>query len=332
MSNIHHQQLVDAALEARSESTRVDFKGTFDPTNKGEWLEVMKDIVALANTGGGVLLFGVDNDGKPTGLNCQPILDFDVARIGDKLHKYTGTHVSELVLFGCDCDGQRIGGLYVGSVDVPLVFITDGRYATADGAERFAFRTGTTYFRHSAKSEPGTSDDLRHFLDRRIEVMRTSWVSGIRQVVEAPAGTEFRVVASGAIEESNDERKVRLITEGEAVPCVTLDPDETHPYRQSDVVRIVSSRLAGGAQINTHDILSVRRTHSTDERPEFFYHGKFSSAQYSDAFIDWLVQSFEEDNQFFDKARAEYHSVVVSLNARNRRHRSRGHETRCLGI
>jgi hypothetical protein len=332
MSTTHHQQLVAAALEARAESTSLDFKGAFDPGSKGEWLEVLKDIAAFANSGGGVLLFGVDNDGKPTGMDCQPILDFDIARIGDKLRKYTGANVSELVLFGCERDGQRIGGLYVGPVDVPLVFITDGRYENAAGDERFAFRTGTTYFRHGAKSEPGTSDDLRQFLDRRIEVMRTSWLSGIRQVVEAPAGTEFRVVASGAIEQSNDERKVRVVAGGEAMPCVTLDPDKTHPYRQGDVVRIVNSRLAGGARINTHDVLSVRRTHDTDERPEFFYHGKFSSAQYSEAFLDWLVQSFEEDNQFFDKARAEYHNLTVRRNGLNRRLLSHGQETHSLGL
>ncbi len=332
MSATHHQQLVAAALETRGESTTVDFKSAFNPASKGEWLEVLKDTAAFANSGGGVLLFGVDNNGKTSGLDCKPILDFDIARISDKLRKYTGINVGNLVLFGCERDGQPIAGLYVGPVDVPLVFITDGQYANAAGDERFAFRTGTIYFRHGAKSEPGTSADLRQFLDRQIEVMRASWLAGIRQVVEAPAGTEFRVVAAGAIEPSDGDRKVRVVADSDATPCVTLDPDKTHPYRQSDVVRIANSRLGGGAQINTHDVLSVRRTHGTDERPEFFYHGKFSSAQYSDAFLDWIVLSFEEDPQFFDKVRANYHNVVINLNERNRRHCSQGHETRSLGL
>ncbi len=323
---------VIAALESRTESTAVDFKGSFDPANKGEWIEVLKDLAAFANSGSGALLFGVDNDGKPTGVDCRGILDFDVARVGDKLRKYTGTNVSDLALFECTHENCPIAGLYIGPVEVPLVFIADGQYANAAGHERFAFRTGTIYFRHGAKSEPGTSDDLRQFLERRIAAIRESWLVGIRQVVEAPAGSEFRVVASGTTEQKGEEKKVRVVADPEATPCITLHPDKTHPYRQCDVVRIVNSRLGGRACVNTHDVLSVRRTHETDERPEFFYQGKFSSAQYSDAFLDWLVTSFEEDSTFFEKARAEYHNVVISLNARNRRFRSNGQEARTLGL
>ncbi len=329
-----NQDLVSAALVARTESTAVDFKGSFDPANKGEWTEVIKDLAALANSGGGVLLFGVDNEGNPTGFCCQAILDFDTARIGDKLRKYTGTNVSDISLFACERDGCGIAGLSIGSAEVPLVFIVDGQYRNAAGEERFAFRSGTIYFRHGAKSEPGTSDDLRQFLDRRIAALRESWLIGIRQVVEAPEGAEFRVIAAGSAGEELEEKRVRVVagSDSTATPCLTLDPDKTHPYRQADVVRIVNSKLAGGARINPHDILSVRRTHDTDERAEFFYHGKFSSAQYSEAFLDWLVNNFEEDRTFFEMARAEYHSQVVAMNARNRRLRSNGDVARCLGL
>lgn len=326
------QDFVTVALQARTESTAVDFKGSFDPANKGEWIELLKDIAAFANSGGGALLFAVDNEGNPTGLACRAILDFDTARIGDKLRKYTGTNLSDLKLFEGERDGYAIAGLSVGPVEVPLVFITDGQYVNAAGEQRFAFRAGMTYFRHGAKSEPGTTDDLRQFLDRRISAIRESWLAGIRQVVEAPAGAEIRIIPPGSISQSTDERKVRVVTDEEATPCVTLHPDKTHPYRQCDVVRIVNSRLGGRALINTHDVLSVRRTHETDERPEFYYHGKFSSAQYSDAFLDWLIISFEGDPAFFEKARAEYHNVVTSLNARNRRLRSHGHQARSLGL
>ena len=166
-----------------------------------------------------------------------------------QLREYAGTNLSDLVLFGCERDGQRIGGLYVGPVDVPLVFITDGQYTNAAGDERFAFRAGSTYFRHGAKSEPGTSDDLRQFLDRRIEAIRESWLSGIRQVVEAPAGTQFRMVVPGG-EAGAEIGKVSIVADDSGDPHKLIHPDDGHPLYQLDVIRLVNERLAPDFQID----------------------------------------------------------------------------------
>jgi len=51
-------------------------------------------------------------------------------------------------------------------------------------SRRNVFSVGTVYFRHGAKSEPGTSDDLRQFLEREIEATRRTWLDGIAKVVE----------------------------------------------------------------------------------------------------------------------------------------------------
>jgi len=45
--------LIQKALTAKRESKSVEFKETFDPTSPGDWCEVVKDIVAIANSGGG---------------------------------------------------------------------------------------------------------------------------------------------------------------------------------------------------------------------------------------------------------------------------------------
>jgi predicted HTH transcriptional regulator len=44
------------ALARTTETADVDFKSAFDATSAGEWLEIIKDIVALANSGGGLLI------------------------------------------------------------------------------------------------------------------------------------------------------------------------------------------------------------------------------------------------------------------------------------
>ena len=58
--------LVDKALKAKRESKLIDFKSAFDPESTGDWCELVKDIVAMANSGGGAIVIGLDNSGSPS--------------------------------------------------------------------------------------------------------------------------------------------------------------------------------------------------------------------------------------------------------------------------
>ena len=48
----------DRARNARRESRYIDFKERFDPDSKGEWVELIKDFAAMANSGGGAVVVG----------------------------------------------------------------------------------------------------------------------------------------------------------------------------------------------------------------------------------------------------------------------------------
>lgn len=63
--------------------------------------------------------------------------------------------------------------------------------------------------------------------------------------------------------------------------------------------------LKGTARIPTYEIWCVVKVHSIKKRPEFYYQGtvKGSPAQYSPAFITWLLKEYEKDNDFFKKTR-----------------------------
>lgn len=64
------------------ESATVDFKLSFDPKSKGEWCELIKDIVAMSNSGGGSIVVGVDDDGNPsTNSDIAPLLAVDPADV-----------------------------------------------------------------------------------------------------------------------------------------------------------------------------------------------------------------------------------------------------------
>jgi predicted HTH transcriptional regulator len=86
---------IEVALAASKESRRIEFKSEFEPTQVGAWCEILKDIAALANSGGGIILFGVDDSGDPTGWNPRPLLSVDSADISNQIIKYTGENFDD---------------------------------------------------------------------------------------------------------------------------------------------------------------------------------------------------------------------------------------------
>lgn len=85
---------------------------------------------------------------------------------------------------------------------------------------------------------------------------------------------------------------------------VPKDPSKSHPFRQKEIVETVKSAIPS-IMINPHDIQCVIKLHEIKRRPEYFYQGKVkgSPAQYSQGFVDWLVQQYHKDNTFFQKSR-----------------------------
>jgi hypothetical protein len=68
-------------------------------------------------------------------------------------------------------------------------------------------------------------------------------------------------------------------------------------------VREVNAKLAGKKVINAHDILCTRRVYSVQKDIEFCYIQNYATLRYSQAFIDWMVEKYEEDEPFFNKTK-----------------------------
>lgn len=220
--------LVDRALSAKRESKYIEFKSTFDPQKPGEWCELIKDIVAVGNSGGGIIVFGLSNSGLPTGSPIDPIAALDPADIANKIAKYTGPADLEFDILPLEKSGHKLVGFLIHPVSIPLVFQKPGTYDIGSGKQRTAFSNGTVYFRHGAKSEPGTSDDIRKVIERQLEHIRKSWLKGVRKVVQAPAGSQ--IVAVSLARRGNSSAvlatTVRAVNDPAATP-VRLTRDRT---------------------------------------------------------------------------------------------------------
>jgi len=302
--------LLEKALLAKRESTHIEFKEEFDPTLSSAWCEVIKDIVAIANSGGGIIVFGLDSRGVPTGRSVDKILDIDPAMVTDKLHSYTEVHFADFGIHEISKAKSRLGAFQIGASRVPIVFTSPGTYAVDGAKQKTAFAKGTLYFRHGAKSEPGTSEDLRAFVERELETIKRSWLDGITKVVEAPAGSSIAILPqetqpaslSGAI-------PLRITDDPNAPAHYQIPIDTTHPYRQKEVVEEVNNRLAGRKKINSRDIFCIRRVFPIQKNISYCYIQNYSAPRYSQMFVDWIMRQFDDDPNFFEKTRQQFDKI-----------------------
>jgi hypothetical protein len=282
-------RLLARAAEASRSSKRVLVTPTFDV------VQVVRDIAAMANSGGGVIVL----DG---------IAGADEELLHQELARHAEPEFESFTVEPISRDGRPATAIVVdGAAGAPLVFTRSGRYRDADGGEHVAFVRGGLYFRHGAKSEPATGLDVRDFIRRQLDATRAQWLANIRAVMHAPDGAEVAVVETAERDEEGRPTLIRLTTDPHAPLYGQVDPDHSHPYRQKEVIREVNARLGEGS-VNAFDVLSVRRVHAISEetRPEFVHVPKFGSPQYSDAFVDWLVTEYERDPEFIAQAKVRY--------------------------
>src|ERR1035437_1811936 len=120
--------LIHKALTAKRESKHVEFKQRFDPSSSGEWCELIKDLAAIANSGGGIIVFGLDNLGTPTSESVEGIISIDPADIANKVSKYTGLVDFEFEIRSLKKRKHKLVAWVVQSVSTPLVFQKPGTY------------------------------------------------------------------------------------------------------------------------------------------------------------------------------------------------------------
>jgi len=259
---------LDRALGAKRPSRRVAFREAFEVTG-----DLVRDIVAMANSGGGVMFF-------------RSPVDLDALR--EAIHNATGTHFADFEI----AETERGTALVVNRAQIPMLI------------------DGVVYFRRGAKSQPGTTDDLVRAIDRRVKELRRSWVSAVRRVVEAPPPPLLLLPQEIRDSESPEATPIRIVDDPNAPAFRVVDYDKTHPYRQKEILATLHARLPG-TRVNQFDLLSVRHAYDTDANADFSHKRQFGTRQYSQKFIDWLVASVEANPQFFDEARRSYCGVTA---------------------
>jgi hypothetical protein len=267
--------LVTAALQADRPTRWLAFR-TFDP---GTQYELVRDVVAIANSGGGVIVVA---GSEPVGL-------------ADAVSNFVGEQWDDLEIVDAVKDGTKVAIVLIGARGShPLIF----------EKQSAAFGRGTVYFRHGSRSEPATARDLARFATAESARHRKHLLQNLRKLGAAPDESEVIVVTPTAGPAGTVDR-FRVVDDPGAPAVARTDFDVTHPYRQKELVNTLNDRF--GAQIvGPYEILSVRRVYAIDDRPEFFHRPKFGSPQYSEAFVAWITNEYQTDADFFVNAKEAY--------------------------
>ena len=119
-----------------------------------------------------------------------------------------------------------------------------------------------------------------------------------------------------ALTEKTDDADIVLSSgsgDGELTQIVTVpeDPSTSHPFSQTKVIELVNKKISK-LPINQYDILCVNKVYKIKSKEVYFYQGKFknSPVQYSQAFVNWLIKKYREDQQFFINTRDKKKNIA----------------------
>jgi hypothetical protein len=145
----------------QGEGKRQDYKLTFDASNPAALLELIKHIIAFANTGGGEIVFGRDET-RAVGIQPEAAALLDSSRLGDAVDKYIEkglihlSHNQEALP-----NGSVLVTLAVEASPYPAVIGKDGTVAGPGKTQQSVLRRGDLWVRHGSRTERVSQADLR---------------------------------------------------------------------------------------------------------------------------------------------------------------------------
>ncbi|MEX2144269.1 MAG: hypothetical protein WD740_06715 [Anaerolineales bacterium] len=173
------------------ESRNEDLKIKIDIQVAAEKLELIKNIAAIANSGGGKIILG-KNEKKSPGISVAETKQLDSARVADLVSKYikpSQVHVGHTLKRVKK--GRFLLTLNISRVTYPVVFSKQGFDPIAN---RPVFRVGDVWTRHSSKTEPIEHEDLRLWIEAAKGSAINQMKDRLRIIAEAPEDADIKAV------------------------------------------------------------------------------------------------------------------------------------------
>ena len=189
--------------------------------SKKEWLRLVKTIVAMANTKGGIILLRNPN------INPSQL---DSARIDDKINQYIKPRIGGIQ---SEIQKKQIKAIIPNSFLKPHIFSENGTYPNPKPPpyEKNEFYKGQIWVRHSSKNEVITKDDFERIFKEKLD----EFLKRVRMVARVPLHQKVRVV------EDISALPIKEVKRGEGLPTIIkrekTDPNKDYPYLTSELAK-----------------------------------------------------------------------------------------------
>lgn len=134
--------LLERCIGAKRESKSIEFKTQFFPSDARDSVELLKDIVAIANSGGGAIAIGLTNGGLPSAVDVSAVLSHDHAKYCDLIKRYTRQDFTSFEVVEAEKAGAKLAIFLIEAASSPLVFEQPGTYPIDGGNRKPSSRKG----------------------------------------------------------------------------------------------------------------------------------------------------------------------------------------------
>lgn len=219
-ADVHLKDLLRTVSEAgrKMETGRCDLKRGFEPSD-ASWPYLVKDTVAMANSGGGVLVLGVDDNGARHGLGQSLLRDLDPVKVNAKLEAKAPGGRLDTGYYEVSFYRRRYGFLAVQSNDALIVFDREWGFNPAgEKRQRTVIYPGVIYVRGVAETRPARQADLARIVQRLTEAGSQKFLARIEKLAAVPLSAELI-----AYDPASGGQGVRLVARGEGQPVTIVD-------------------------------------------------------------------------------------------------------------
>jgi len=211
-----HRKPKKKKIEGEDFEKKSQFNGS-----KKEWLRLVKTIVAMANTKGGIILL------KNLNIDSSQL---DSARIDDKINQYIKPRIGGIQ---SEILKKQIKIMIPNSFLKPHIFSENGTYPNPKPPpyEKSEFYKGQIWVRHSSKNEVITKDDFERIFKEKLD----EFLKRVRMVAKVPLHQKVRVV------EDISALPIKEVKSGEGLPTIIkrekTDPNKDYPYLTSELAK-----------------------------------------------------------------------------------------------
>ena len=212
-------EAIDSLITHQEEDLYVDYKELFLPKDEKHWLGITADVMAFANTLGGYIVFGINDETfSLVGIEKDALKSLvDTNLVLQKLNRYVRPPFAHIRTKKITKNSLDLAIWYVlESKAQTHIVVKEGKVKYQSGVMKTILRPGMIFSRRSGTNQILEPEDFEFILNRRIDHFKDSILGKISKVVHAPS--EHQVLVYDPDSVSEDGKTFAISDSPDALP------------------------------------------------------------------------------------------------------------------